>query len=96
MKKSILATAALLVIVGSASASDRSGISEGRTIFHSSHDDFTQSYNASNSTRAQTPNVQSRPPAKTRNQVMQELQEHQARMRTDHRYAEEWRLMYEN
>jgi hypothetical protein len=31
---------------------------------------------------------------KTREQVMQELKEHQERMRTDRAYAQEWRSMY--
>jgi uncharacterized protein involved in copper resistance len=33
---------------------------------------------------------------KTREQVMQELQEHQERMRNDRSYAQEWRSMYES
>jgi uncharacterized protein involved in copper resistance len=31
---------------------------------------------------------------KTREQVMQELKEHEERMRTDRAYAHEWRMMY--
>lgn len=32
---------------------------------------------------------------KTRQQVLQELSEHQERMRSDRAYAQEWRSMYE-
>jgi uncharacterized protein involved in copper resistance len=33
-------------------------------------------------------------PGKTREQVIQELKEHEERMRTDRAYAHEWRMMY--
>lgn len=95
MKKIVFATVAMFMVVGGASATDRLATTNAPSVYSTNHDMHLESSGASNVTRDGNHFVQGKR-AKTRDEVRQELREHQERMRTDRSYAEEWQSMYED
>lgn len=96
MKKAILASTVFLMLVGNAVAMDRSAVTTSPGVSSTNHAESFHNSGASKTMHPGSLNAQSGKHAKTREEVRQELQKHQERMRTDRAYAKEWRSMFED